>query len=114
MEQDLLREEAGVCKPSSVTDRAEMPRLRLAPRHLPTLPTKTVRALLCHHCNAMLGHADESPAVLTAGIAYLRQHAQGQGGRERSSPPFHIYATTGVGRRLVGTVSRDGYQPAPR
>ncbi len=40
MEQDRLREEAGVRTPSSETDRAEMPGSRLAPRHLPTLPTK--------------------------------------------------------------------------
>ena len=38
MEQDLLREKARVCKPSSETDRAEMPRSQSAPRHLPTLP----------------------------------------------------------------------------
>jgi hypothetical protein len=38
VEQDLLRDEAGVCKPSSEADRAEMPRSQSAPRHLPTLP----------------------------------------------------------------------------
>ena len=31
----------------------------------------TVRALLCHSCNAGLGHLRESPEILRAAIAYL-------------------------------------------
>jgi 1,4-alpha-glucan branching enzyme len=32
-----------------------------------------VRALLCHHCNAGLGHAKDDPAILRKWIAYLER-----------------------------------------
>ncbi len=35
---------------------------------------RCVRALLCVRCNSMLGHAQDNPARLTAGIAYLTKH----------------------------------------
>lgn len=37
-----------------------------------------VRALLCLHCNALLGHAKEEPAVLRAAILYLERHSNAQ------------------------------------
>ena len=36
--------------------------------------TGQVRGLLCHHCNTMLGQADDNPELLLAAIRYL-QHA---------------------------------------
>jgi len=33
--------------------------------------TKKVRALLCNHCNSVLGYSHENPAILQAGIEYL-------------------------------------------
>lgn len=35
--------------------------------------TKKVRGILCGGCNAMLGYAKDDPAILKAGIAYLRK-----------------------------------------
>ena len=37
--------------------------------------TGATRGLLCTQCNAMLGHAADSPERLEAGAAYLRHHA---------------------------------------
>ena len=33
--------------------------------------TNTIRGLLCHHCNAALGHAKDSPSLLRTMAAYL-------------------------------------------
>ena len=35
--------------------------------------TGKVRGLLCSRCNTMLGHAGDDPAILEAGVAYLRR-----------------------------------------
>lgn len=38
--------------------------------------TGVVRGILCHHCNVLLGHAQDSPPLLKAAIQYLeRNHA---------------------------------------
>jgi hypothetical protein len=37
--------------------------------------TGRVRALLCHHCNCALGHADDSSERLRAMADYLERHA---------------------------------------
>lgn len=36
--------------------------------------TGRVRALLCLHCNALLGHAKDDPNTLRAAILYLERH----------------------------------------
>lgn len=36
--------------------------------------TGKVRAILCHHCNLLLGHAKDNPAILQAAIDYLAAH----------------------------------------
>lgn len=36
---------------------------------------KRVRAILCHHCNSMLGHAKDDIERLQAGVLYLKKHA---------------------------------------
>lgn len=33
--------------------------------------TNRVRGLLCHHCNLLLGHAKDDPAILRAAVDYL-------------------------------------------
>jgi len=35
--------------------------------------TGKVRGLLCHHCNKMLGHVRDNPAVLEAAARYVRE-----------------------------------------
>lgn len=37
---------------------------------------KAVRALLCHHCNAGIGHAMENITILEQWINYLLKHRQ--------------------------------------
>lgn len=39
--------------------------------------TGAVRAILCHNCNALLGHAKESPQVLLSAFRYLYLHGGG-------------------------------------
>ena len=36
--------------------------------------TGKIRALLCHFCNIMLGHAKEDPELLEKAAAYIRKH----------------------------------------
>ena len=36
--------------------------------------TGKVRDLLCHHCNAGIGHLRENPDILRAAIEYLHKH----------------------------------------
>ena len=36
--------------------------------------TGKVRALLCHHCNVMVGYAERDPKVLLMTYEYLREH----------------------------------------
>ncbi len=35
--------------------------------------TGSVRGLLCHHCNVLLGHSQENPEILTKALAYLKR-----------------------------------------
>ena len=39
--------------------------------------TGSVRAILCHSCNSLLGHAMESPTILLAAFRYLCIHGGG-------------------------------------
>lgn len=36
----------------------------------------TVRALLCHNCNTLLGHAHDDIEVLKSAVKYLKNHEQ--------------------------------------
>jgi hypothetical protein len=37
----------------------------------------TLRGILCHHCNLMLGQAKDNPAILSAAISYLGRFNNG-------------------------------------
>lgn len=37
--------------------------------------TGKVRGLLCHHCNSLLGYAEDDIGILEAAIAYLKEHS---------------------------------------
>jgi hypothetical protein len=39
--------------------------------------TGKIQALLCHHCNLLLGNARDSTARLRLAIAYLERHTSG-------------------------------------
>lgn len=39
--------------------------------------TGAVRAILCHSCNSMIGHAKESPEILLSAFRYLYSHGGG-------------------------------------
>jgi hypothetical protein len=42
--------------------------------------TGTVRGLLCHHCNSMLGYAKEDPTIMVRGVQYLNDNGFIKGG----------------------------------
>ena len=58
----------------TVTDRwrSKNRRLRVDHDHV----TKLVRGLLCHHCNAGMGHFKDDPELLLKAIAYLQRHGR--------------------------------------
>lgn len=62
-DQDHL---CGLCGETPDTDR----RMHVDHDHA----TGKIRALLCHHCNLLLGNAKDSIARLRLGIAYLERH----------------------------------------
>lgn len=77
-EYDALRERSGYCCECCGRHESEMPKrkhmgisLHLDHDH----KTKRVRGVLCFHCNAMLGHAQDSPEILEKAIAYLKAHS---------------------------------------
>lgn len=57
----------GLCDQVPDTDR----RLHVDHDHA----TGSLRDLLCHHCNLLLGNAQDSPERLRLAIAYLERHA---------------------------------------
>lgn len=65
----------GLCaicgEPETATDRSGEIKLRVDHCHT----SGDVRALLCHGCNAGLGHFRERPDLMTAAISYLARHA---------------------------------------
>lgn len=69
----LLREQNNLCKiclqPETTRDRSGKVRESLCIDH--DHSTKKVRGLLCHHCNAALGHAQENPELLRRMAEYL-------------------------------------------
>ena len=76
-EYDALRERAGYCCEICGIAESDMPKrnhigisLHLDHCH----QTKRVRGVLCFHCNAMLGHAEDKPEVFEKAIAYLKEH----------------------------------------
>ncbi|MCZ2111131.1 MAG: endonuclease VII domain-containing protein [Dehalococcoidia bacterium] len=66
--EEMVQAQQGRC---AVCEREPVSK-RLAVDH--NHATGRVRALLCHHCNVALGHADDSPARLRALADYLESH----------------------------------------
>lgn len=64
----LLADQRGVC---AVCHRSDPTGRRLAVDH--DHQTGVVRGLLCSNCNRAIGQLAESPDVLAAALAYLRQ-----------------------------------------
>lgn len=61
-----------ICKqPERQTRNGMLLRLSVDHDHF----TGKIRSLLCRRCNALLGHANDSTAILTAAIDYLKTHS---------------------------------------
>ena len=69
----LFAEQGGVCaicrKPETAKDRLGRTRTNLSVDH--DHRTGAIRGLLCHHCNAALGHVDDDLELLRSLVAYL-------------------------------------------
>ena len=72
-EQMLVAQSGGcaICGCVNVDER------RLAVDH--DHKTGRIRGLLCHHCNVVLGHVNDSPARLRQLIAYIKKHSEQEG-----------------------------------
>lgn len=76
---ELLKKQNNVCaicgNPQMTSDKWGSPhrRLRVDHNHV----TKNVRGLLCHNCNAGLGHFRDSPNLLKKAIEYLSKEFMG-------------------------------------
>lgn len=67
--EEMLRQQAGTCAICGRTDAGRRnDRLLVDHDHV----TGSVRALLCHKCNAVLGMVDDDPERLEAAAHYLR------------------------------------------
>jgi hypothetical protein len=40
---------------------------------------ESIRGILCHQCNLMIGYAEDNPAILEAAIKYLHNYAKNGG-----------------------------------
>jgi len=73
----LLEAQGGTCalcgRPERVKDRMGNTRTNLAVDH--DAITGAVRGLLCHHCNAAIGHAEHEPRLLRLMADYLEAAA---------------------------------------
>lgn len=74
----LLEQQGGTCalchQPERVKDRMGRIREWLSVDH--DHSTGAVRGLLCHHCNATLGHVNEDAALLLRMVGYIGGAAQ--------------------------------------
>lgn len=69
---EMLRQQQGACGICGTTDNAD--RFHVDHNHA----TGAVRALLCFHCNALLGHVKEDVTILREAILYLERHPHDQ------------------------------------
>lgn len=65
---DMLEEQDGCCAICGTDDPKGKGRFHVDHCH----DTLTVRGLLCHHCNLMLGHAKDDVDTLLNAVEYLR------------------------------------------
>jgi hypothetical protein len=78
---EMLRNQDGKC---AICEKVETP-LKVDHNHR----TGTVRGLLCHLCNAMIGCAREEIAILAAAAAYLHAEAHPEAGAVEARITFH-------------------------
>jgi hypothetical protein len=72
----MLADQRGVCAICNEPETAVTPNGTPKVMHVDhDHETGGVRALLCGNCNAMLGHAKDSPATLRAAADYIERHA---------------------------------------
>lgn len=73
---EMVNQQLGLCaickKPETSVHNGKVKRLAIDHCHA----TNKVRALLCSHCNLVLGQAQESVVVLQASIEYLNSFNQ--------------------------------------
>lgn len=76
---EMFAEQKGLCKlcnqietSKSTRNESTKTNKRLGIDHCHK--TDKIRGLLCHHCNAMLGHAHDDIARLQSAIDYLKKH----------------------------------------
>ena len=73
---EMLKDQNNVCKicgkEETRKSRTEGKICQLVIDHCHT--TGIIRSLLCHHCNAGLGHFMDSPDILHSAIQYLQSH----------------------------------------
>jgi hypothetical protein len=74
--EQMKADQANLCaicnKPETTKSRTKDDIKKLAIDHCHK--TTKVRGLLCHHCNAAIGHFKDSIPLLESAIAYLRKH----------------------------------------
>jgi len=72
---EMLESQNGVCAICGEEQKRKL-RGKVLPLHIDhDHATGKVRGLLCHHCNAGLGHFFDKPEVLSRAIAYLQETA---------------------------------------
>lgn len=69
--QEMFEVQSGCCKICGI--HASELKKPLAVDHCHK--TGMVRALLCYHCNWLIGHAKESTEILNSAIKYLEEHS---------------------------------------
>ena len=69
--EEILASQGGVCEICKIATVGNAKHANLFVDHCHE--SEVVRGLLCHNCNAMIGHAKDIPSVLRAAAAYLER-----------------------------------------
>lgn len=60
-----------------------MSRLTIDHDHKKEQDYRSIRGVLCHQCNLLLGYAEDNPAILRAAIKYLKNYEENGGPFDR-------------------------------